>query len=62
MGRYKDEDIAGVQNDQGQIWCRKCMSEDDWKELLQVNIITADEIEKSGGDEYIFCDQCGKRL
>ena len=60
MGYYKDEDIAGVRNDEGEIWCRECMKEEEWNSLPQQIIVTQQEIDK--GEGYFFCNQCGKRM
>ncbi|GAI84839.1 unnamed protein product [marine sediment metagenome] len=58
----KNEDIVGY-IDIGynhETVCEKCLSEEEEKTVLEANIITADEAEKSDGS--YFCDRCKEKI
>jgi hypothetical protein len=58
MGFIKVEDIDGVCLE-GQIVCRICIEDEEWKEFSELEIIlnTDEDYER-----LYFCDRCGERL
>ena len=61
MGYVKNEDIVAIQDNHGQVFCRDCMTDEEWKNLREVHIITQDDIENDD-EGYYFCDRCQKGL
>lgn len=66
MGRIKKEDLRGIEYMDGvnsYVKCRNCMSEDDYNNMKDSEIITDEDIEKiEDEDEILFCDTCGNRF
>ncbi len=58
MGDYKAEDIVALQL-AGEIACEDCLTEDEWKNMSENEIITRDQLEE---EQVVFCDRCKKRL
>jgi len=54
------ENVVGIYLEDGSVKCRKCMSEEDWKNLKHKRIITEEDLRKD--DEWIYCDYCEERL
>jgi hypothetical protein len=54
------DDIVGIYLEDRSVKCRDCMSEVDWKNLTDKQIITGADLRKD--DEWIYCDYCEERL
>jgi hypothetical protein len=61
MGYFKSDEIAGIRDDQGKIYCMECATAEQQDELTEEQIISTKEIEDPEEDFY-FCDVCKKRL
>lgn len=60
MEDHKRDALIGIYNEDGSVKCRECMSEEDWKQLKEEQIITIGDLEED--HEYIYCDYCEERL
>ena len=52
--------VMGIFQGDGSVKCRHCMSEEDWKQLKEERVITAEDLETD--HEWIYCDYCEERL
>lgn len=57
MGAYRVENIAGIRLASGLVSCSGCMGANEWDNLLEKEIIVAEE-----DDIICFCDRCKNRL
>ncbi len=55
----KREDILGMQDQEGRLICSDCMTDQEWQEVSQSQIVTVDNVEKSDGVFFLDCD-CAK--
>jgi len=60
MKGYEADDLLGIYQEDGNVKCRECMNEEDWKDLTQEDIITSKAMER--GSEWICCDYCEEKL
>lgn len=60
MDAHKFDNLVGIYEEDGTVRCRDCMRDEDWKDINQENIITAEDINEH--DEWIYCDYCEKKL
>lgn len=58
MGIVNRDEIVGI-HDENSIKCKDCMTNEDWNNLKEEDIILQNEIE---GDDMYFCDECEKQL
>ena len=61
MGMVRQEDIVAIWWDENQIVCSECLSNDDWDNLKEDQIITSGDIERDEETLY-FCDRCKKQI
>jgi len=54
------ENVVGIFLEDGSVKCRNCMSEEDWKNIKHMRIITEEDLRKD--NEWIYCDYCEERL
>jgi len=54
------DNIEGIYQEDGSVKCRDCMSEEDWKQLKEEQVITLEDIERD--NKWIYCDYCEERL
>lgn len=59
MSTIKRSTVKAIYTSSG-IICSDCMTEDDWKDLDQSQIITKQEIVKA--EDPVYCDDCGRQL
>jgi len=58
MATFKKEDVKGIRNGRQGMFCKNCVSAIEKETWEETNIITKDDVEKSG--KYLFCDKCHK--
>lgn len=62
MGIIQISDMVGFRL-LGKIYCPNCMSEGDYRDVDQNNVITADELTNEQAEGYrYYCDECGEML
>ena len=54
------DDVIGIYQEDGSVKCRDCMSDEDWKQLKEDQVISAGDRERD--HEWIYCDYCEKRI
>ncbi len=59
MGIIKNEDVLAVRVGE-ELFCRKCVSNEDWNDATEEDFYTEDEAEKK--EMILFCDGCKKKI
>jgi hypothetical protein len=59
IGVISVDNVVGLKFDDGEIACKKCCSQQEWKEFNENEAITENETE---GDDIYFCDRCKERI
>ncbi len=66
MAFCKNEDIRGIflgeEDDDTELVCRECMTQQEWDTLAQDKIIYDVVVRKSKDAAFYLCDRCNKRL
>ncbi|HME44718.1 MAG TPA: hypothetical protein VKF36_16630 [Syntrophorhabdales bacterium] len=66
MGRVNVDDVAGIQEENGKVICVECLDGGEhkgWQDnVTEDNLLMRHDVDKNADEEWLFCDECKKKL